>query len=132
MKIEKRRRWSRGVIAILLLIVAACATEDDDLTLSGTWSVEENSQLYGVQHYDAHISQIDSSSLEIDNFYNIGFGTPVTASLSGDEINIPQQEVEGYIFAGSGEVSEDKKMIIFNFTANDKAVIDHVIAQYRR
>ena len=54
------------------------------------------------------------------------------ASVSGLEIAIPDQKVEGYIFSGSGEIASDRNTIIFNFTANDGAVIDQVIAQYKR
>jgi hypothetical protein len=116
----------------LILVFSGCSEDTTGLLLDGTWHVEENSQLYGTQHYDTHISQIDTVKIEISNFYNIGESTFVTAFVSGLEIAIPDQKVEGYIFSGSGEIASDRNSIIFNFIANDGAVIDHVIAQYKR
>ena len=120
------------VITGLILILSGCSEDTTGLLLDGTWHVGENSQLYGTQHYDVHISQIDTVKIEITNFYNIGESSFVMASVSGLEIAIPDQKVEGYIFSGSGEIASDRNTIIFNFTANDGAVIDQVIAQYKR
>ena len=128
------KREIRILIVMFLLLVVAegCSEDKTGLLLNGTWHVEENSQLYGTQHYDADISQIDSAKIEITNFYNIGLSSYVTAYVNGLEIAIPDQSVKGYDLKGSGEISADKNSILFTFTANDGAVIDHVIAQYKR
>ncbi len=130
----KKRKKLRdlSVLFLLVLAFAACSEDKTGLLLNGTWHVEENSQLYGTQHYDVNITQTDSAKIEIVNFYNIGEGSFVTASVSGLEIAVPNQNVGGYLFSGSGEISGDHNTIIFTFTANDGAVIDHVIAQYTR
>ena len=129
--------WIRKVkelltVGGLILVLAGCSEDTSGLLLNGTWHVEENSQLYGTQHYDVNISQTDSSGIEITNFYNIGESTFVSGSVSGLEIAIPSQGVGGYTFSGSGEIANDRNSIIMNFTANDGAVVDHVIAQYTR
>ncbi len=121
-------RWT----IVMMVVLTSCAPEAENPTLTGLWHVEENSQLYGVQHYDVHISQRDTATLLIDNFYNIGMDHAVSVTLEGKKIDIPSQEVQGYIFAGTGEVSSDMQSILFTFTANDRAVIDHVVAQYKR
>jgi hypothetical protein len=113
-------------------LLAGCSDENTGLALNGTWHVEENSQLYGIQHYDTRITQIDSAKIEINNFYNIGSASYVTATVNGLEIAISGQKVGGYVFSGSGEISADYNSIIFTFTANDGAVVDHAIAQYKR
>ena len=117
---------------LLALLAVGCSDDKTGLLLSGTWDVEENSQLYGSQHYLSEITQIDSSKIEISNFYNIGAEAFVTAFISGLEIAIPAQDVKGYELSGSGEIAPDRKSILFAFTANDGAVIDHVIAQYEK
>jgi hypothetical protein len=130
----KKREKIRNLLVLLLLVagLAACSEDNTGLLLNGTWHVEENSQLYGTQHYDVDITQIDTVKIEISNFYNIGESSFVTASVNGLEIALQDQQAGGYLFSGSGEISGDHNTIIFTFTANDGAVIDHVIAQYTR
>ena len=117
---------------LLILFMAGCSEDKTGLLLNGTWNVEENSQLFGTQHYTADITQIDSSKIEIANFYNIGAGSSVTATVNGLEVAIPVQNVDGYVFSGSGEIGPDHNNIMFSYTANDGAVIDKVVAQYKR
>ncbi len=119
-------------VILLVMLSGGCSEDKTGLLLNGTWNVEENSQLYGSQHYVSDITQTDSSKIEITNFYNIGADAFVTAYVSGLEVAVPVQKVKGYDLSGSGEIAPDHNSILFTFTANDGAVIDHVVAQYKR
>ena len=134
--VEKK---SRKILMFLLMtglvtftFPYSCTKENQGAFLNGTWHVEENSQLYDTQHYDANITQTDSTQLEISNFYNIGAKTYVTGILEGNAININKQDIEGYIIEGSGTVKNDYRSIVFHFTVNDGSAVDNVIAQFKR
>jgi len=123
-------------VAVLLVFLTvsffSCTKNNPSLSLSGTWHVEENSQLYGTQHYDTQITQFDSTKIEITNFYNLGADTYVSALLDEANITIPKQGVNGYTIQGTGTVKYDFKGITFHFTASDGTVQDVVVAQYKK
>lgn len=119
-------------LVIIIGGVISCSKENTGLSLNGTWHMEEHSQLYGLEHYDVQITQIDTTQIEITNFYNLGTDTYVTASLSELSLIIKKQNVSGYIIQGTGSINSDYKTISFNFTANDGTVKDVVVAQCKR
>jgi len=124
-----------GLIGLLLFLagcIFSCSENNLSLSLNGTWHVEEHSQLYGTQHYDVQITQLDSTKIEITNFYNLGTDTYVYVLLDEATITISKQVVNGYTIQGSGTVKNDFKNIIFNFTASDGTVQDVVVAHFKR
>ncbi len=120
------------MILFLTVFFFSCSEENNPFSLNGTWHVEENSQLYGTQHYDVLITQLDSTNIEISNFYNLGVDTYVRAILDESTLAVPKQDVSGYIIRGSGSIKSDFKRITFNFTASDGTVQDVVVAQFKR
>lgn len=130
--ISRGNKYCLVFLIVILGISASCSEEKMSIPLNGTWHVAENSQLFGTRHYDAHITQIDSTQLEITNFYNLGTDIYVNASLDQLDIRIDKQNIGGYIIQGTGKVKSDYKSITFNYTVNDGTVEDPVIAQFKR
>src|SRR3990167_2750000 len=86
-----------------LLFFASCL-KDETTTLDGTWSCSESSQIYGSTSYEVNIETdaSDANKISLENFYNLGYQNKVTASLSGDNISISSQTIDGYKISGSG------------------------------
>ncbi len=130
--INRKNKYFFVLLIVIVRMSFSCSQEKMSIPLNGTWHVEENSQLFGTQHYDARITQIDSTRLEITNFYNLGSDTYVNASLDQLAILIEKQNIGGYIIQGTGKVKSDYKSITFKYTVNDGTVEDPVIAQFKR
>ena len=110
------------IISFLLLLFSNCAT--DDLgdprdSLLGTWSCEEESQLFGNQSYDVVISKSDTDEVQIIMYNFFDRKQDVVADLDGSSITIPTQIVDNWEIQGSGQISEDSKVVTWTFSAND-------------
>lgn len=111
-----------------LVLLASCTPEEDNDPTPvdsrdkyvGTWSCAEKSQVYSDYSYQANIkkSTINTSDVLIENFYNLGFNTSVTASLSSNSFTVSQQTVSGQVISGNG-TSSNSSTIKFSYTAND-------------
>jgi len=110
------------IIFFLFLFFSNCAT--DDLgdprdSLLGTWTCQEESQLFGEQSYDVEISKSDTAEFQIFMYNFFDRKMDVLAELDGSSLSIPAQIVDNWEIKGSGEISEDSKVITWHFTAND-------------
>ena len=120
----------------LLFWLPGCETLGDGPdTLEGAWQCKENSQIYGYQAYDVTISIVktDSNKIEINNFYNLGYGRKVVGEVDFWDIQILSQTVEGFNFNGDGVISGNKRKIDWSYTVDDGSGIpDHVTATFSR
>ena len=130
--LEKTKIEITAFLIVIAIGIISCGQENSSISLNGTWHVEENSQLYGTQLYDAQVTQLDSTKMEITNFYKLGTDIYVSATLDEFAISIGRQNVSGYTIQGTGTVKSDFKSITFNFTASDSTVQDVVVAQFKR
>ncbi len=133
-------------VVILLIITASCKPDENpDSTVTSLrskivdyWSVDEQSQIYKSinSKYTAEIVKhsTDSSKVKIDNFYNLGYGKMVTATVSDNySISIPSQTVDGFVISGSGIIDHGLKKIDFSYIVDDQGgLIDTVTAVYTR
>jgi len=128
--------WIVVTIITLLFWLSGCETLGDGPdTLEGTWQCKENSQIYGYQAYDVTISIVktDSNKIEINNFYNLGYGRKVVGEVDFWDIQIPSQTVEGFSFNGDGVISGNKRKIDWSYTVDDgSGILDHVTATFSR
>jgi hypothetical protein len=69
-----------------------------------SWTCNENSSQIGASTYTVHInkSTTNTSQVQIENFYNIGFANKANATISGTSITINQQTYNSNQLHGSG------------------------------
>jgi hypothetical protein len=126
-------------LAVLAAMVISCdklnmATDDPRDNLVGVWSCSENSQIFGVQSYDAGVSKFptDTTKILIDNFYGLGSEYSVYAKMNNLNLTIPSQTVNGYQVSGSGTISSNYKTIDWTYTVTGAGQTDHVTAVYSK
>jgi hypothetical protein len=125
------------ITSAVLILLTACETLEDlgPDSIYDTWYCVENSEIYNETNYYVDLSKhpTEDGKIIIDNFYNLGYGIEVTASLSGFSISIPSQIVDGNTISGSGTITSGYKTIDFSYTVDDGGgVIDHVTAEYKK
>lgn len=134
-----KRYISYKVCLLLVVFCYSCEILDDLDTETGyvrdqivdTWRCEETSEIFGKSAYLVDISKSfsDSSNIILDNFYNLGFGVEVVASLSGFKVNIQPQIVDGNTISGKGTIAGNYRSINFDYTVDDRgSKIDNVTA----
>lgn len=125
-------------LAILLsgLFFTSCESLEEfgPDSIYDSWYCIETSEVYGQTNYYVDLSKHPSEDGKIilDNFYNLGLGQEVIATLSGLSISIPSQVVNGNTITGSGSIAADYKTINFTYTVDDGGDVDHVTAQFKR
>lgn len=105
--------------------------------LEGKWAVSETSTLFKAAKdaYDVYItiSEIDSTNIYISNFYGIGATYDVRATISGLNLTIPSQTVNGDDFTGSGIIAKNYKTITWKYkVAFESGDVDTVNAVYQK
>ncbi|HIE15513.1 MAG TPA: hypothetical protein EYP69_01170 [Bacteroidales bacterium] len=103
-----------------------------------TWHVNETSQIYNKSSKSIYTVEIikdsDSTKVLIDNFYNLGYGKQAKVIVNDDyTLSIPQQDVDGFIISGSGNIDHGLKQIDLSYITDDQGgLIDTVSAAYTR
>lgn len=89
--------------------------------ISGNWTVQENSTVFGNSNYAVEILKKPDSEnqVEIRNFYHLSFTISTIATIDGLNINIPEQIVSGQTVKGSGKINSNLNRINIDFTADD-------------
>ncbi|MCF8380256.1 MAG: hypothetical protein K9H49_11800 [Bacteroidales bacterium] len=114
------------IISVSFLLLNSCELtdllldEDPRDAITGSWKVEEDSELFkknvAVRYYDVYITKdvSDSSLVWVDGFYELS--GKVKMKLNGNNIEIPNQVVDGYsVEDGSGSIASDSKSIILYY-----------------
>ena len=135
------------LIIIVICIGAVSFSCEDILDLEDTgdprdkivdvWTCIENSQIFKstTGSYTVEISkdQADSTKLIIENFYNLNREKYIKASLSGKSLAISNQNIEGFIFNGSGTITNNYNKIEWTYKVElPDGDIDNVTAVYER
>jgi hypothetical protein len=111
---------------ILLVIVLFTASSCDDeifgpRTFQGVWKATEYDSDYNPMTFEVGIDYYpgDSSRILIGNFSNLGLDYDVTANLSGLDLTIPFQSVDGrggkFRISGSGRASTNIRRIDLDY-----------------
>jgi hypothetical protein len=114
---------------IVFSTFVSCTPEDNDepITaddLTGKWSCNEQSQ-FGNTTYEVEITKSGSSQIRISNFYQLGNSFLLALTISGQDLNIPQQTLSNIIFTGQGTIL-NRNRINLSFAADDGGgVIDN-------
>jgi hypothetical protein len=128
---------------LLALTLGSCEqaldllSDDPRDTFVGTWSVNETtSKKSTLIFYEVNIekSSSDTTTVLINNFYELGNNMSVRASVSGGNITISSQTVDGFTFQGSGDIAFNDKTIDLSYTVdyNNGTPADHVTATYTK
>lgn len=100
----------------------------------GTWDVSENNNLKkSVSKYIVEIDKSfsDSTAIFIKNFYELGKNLSVKGIVTDNRVNIPSQNITGFIFQGYGSVALNGKTIGWSYTVDyQNGFIDQVTATY--
>lgn len=99
----------------------------------GTWSCSESYSTH-QQSYQVFISKSasDSTRILISNFNLLGNDVDVYAKLSGLNLNIPSQSVDGFQISGSGTVASNHEKINLSYSVNTGSEIEQWTAVYSK
>jgi len=118
-------------VSLSILYFTSCKPDNTDDPLApspnvdardkyiGVWMCNETSQISGNTSYTVNISKSTTSSSEIliDKFYDLQ--AQARASVSGNNINIPYQQLGTIGFAsGTGTLSSTGNNLSLNYTTN--------------
>ena len=122
-------------ILVLLISVVSCV-DDSDLEDNrdhwiGSWTCSEIEGDFAPQTYPVEIvEKVIVTEVGIKGLYNQGLSFTVLAEVSGDNLVIPTQVVDGIQIAGSGNL--DNGEITLYFDADDGSFVDKVKARLLR
>lgn len=137
-----RKAFNFVKVIIFFSLIQLISCKPDDTTpetgdirdkIVSSWKCQENSATYGTQNYYVDISK-DSvpGKIFIDNFFNLGLGKSVTASVNGQIITINNQMVEGNLFNGTGTISSNYNSISWSYTFDEGNGAENVSAVYTK
>ncbi len=142
MKTEVRLMWNISVIVLLFIAFFTTSCNPDDPEpdtgdaldrLVATWKCTENSSTYGTQNYYVEISKDNAAGkIIIDNFFNLGLGKAVIASVNGQSITISNQTVNGILFNGTGTIASNFNSISWNYTFDEGNGPESATATYTK
>jgi hypothetical protein len=123
----------------MIVIAWSCQKDNDttdSTTLYGTWAVHEicTNTTYGTTNYHVEITKDNSSStkVDIDNFFNLGLGKSIKATVSGKTLTITNAVLEGMTFNGTGTVSSNNATISWQYTFDEGNGNENVTATYTK
>lgn len=127
---------------VFITMVTLVSCQPDDPTpntgdirdkLVSSWKCQENSATYGTQNYYVEITKDTlAGKIIIDNFFNLGLGKSIKASVSGQTITINNQMVDGNLFNGSGTVSANYNSISWSYSFDEGNGAESVSAVYTK
>ena len=128
------------VILALPTVFQSCEPVEGNPNLSGTWTCKETSQIFMKRATLTSTftvtfirDAVNPDQYYIQNFYKLGDQVKVSVLKDGYTITIPQQSVDGFVFAGSGSINENYTLINMTYTADDGGgQVDNVVAEMSR
>lgn len=126
------------IIVISIGYVTSCQKDDNSTvnptSIIDTWNCNENSPTYGTTSYQVDISKDTNytNKVIIDNFYQLGWGKEVKATLSGQLLTISNANIDGFLINGTGTISSNYNSISWSYTVDDGSGSENVTATYTR
>lgn len=98
-----------------------------------SWTLTENSSQIGQTTYTVHINKVttNTTQVQIENFYNIGFAFKANVNIDGSSMTIPQQTYNGNQLNGSG-TKTGANSINMTYYVNNGTTIDTCTATLSR
>lgn len=97
------------------------------------WTCNETSSQVGASSFEVHINKVTSNTtqVQIENFYSMGFGFNAKADINGNSMTISQQTVNGNQVHGSG-TKTGTNSISLTYYVNNGSGIDTCTASLTR
>ncbi|MFC2138512.1 hypothetical protein ACFLTE_10080 [Bacteroidota bacterium] len=109
-------------------------TGDQRDKINDLWYCTEESEIYGTTSYDEvfiYNHPSDSSSIYIENFYNLGENNRIKAQLSEKTILINNGYIDEHIVNGYGHINSSFTQIDWNYSVeHPDGEMDNVTAVY--
>lgn len=126
-----------AIFATTLFI--SCVPEEEPLPADArdvyvaSWDLNENSSIVGPSQYVVHINKVttNTTQIEIENFYNIGFNFKAKVNIDGNSMTIPTQTYNGNTLHGNG-VKNSANSISMTYYVNNGSTIDTCTATLAR
>ena len=120
-------------------VFVACQPEEEPAPADArdvyvaSWTLNENSSEIGATTYTVHINKVTSNTtqVQIENFYNIGFSFKANVNIDGSSMVIPQQTYNGNQLHGSG-TKTGANSINMTYYVNNGTTIDTCTAVLSR
>jgi hypothetical protein len=131
------RKLALAVIPVAFFAVSCQPDEttepaDDRDKFVDSWQVTETSSQVGQTNYEVHINLApNTTQVQIENFYNVGFSYKAIATVSGTTLTIGNQTYNASQLQGSGSMNGNNT-INMNYTVNDGSSIDTCTAVMTR
>jgi hypothetical protein len=118
---------SIGLVISLFFLLSSCELLEntDDLSvaerLEGRWNVDE-SPIDFKSTKDAYyvyidIYEVDQNTIAIDGFLNLD--GVVYATISGMTLSLAEQEIDGWLVQGSGDISSNYETITWQYSVDE-------------
>jgi hypothetical protein len=127
-------------LILLLTFITSCNPDEPtpntiDIRdkIATSWKCTENSATYGTQHYIVEIIKDTLPAvIIIDNFFNLGLGKSIKATVNGQSITINNQMLQGHLFNGNGTISSNYNSISWSYTFDEGNGPENVTATYTK
>lgn len=98
-----------------------------------SWTCNETSSQIGPSTFTVHINKVttNTTQVQIENFYNIGFNFNAKVDISGTSMSIPLQTVNGNQVHGSG-TKTGANSISLSYYVNNGSGVDTCTATLAR
>jgi hypothetical protein len=123
----------------LVSIFSSCQPDDEPAPADprdvyvAAWTCNENSSQIGASTYSVHINKVttNTTQVQIENFYNVGFSNKVLVDINGTTMSIPQQTYNGNQVHGGG-TKTGTNSISLTYYVNNGSAIDTCTASLTR
>ena len=139
-----RKKYILIIPIIFIFIFHSCEdffspeeeTGDPRDKVNDLWYCTEESEIFGKTSYDEvyiYNHPSDSTSIYIENFYNLGENNKIKAQLSGKTIIINNGYIDEYIVSGVGNINNSYTQIDWNYSVeHPDGEEDNVTAIYTK
>ena len=116
-------KYVRICIFYLFLIFCVISCVDEPLTtdvisnITGTWAVTETSSSNDVQNFQVTITKVSDNTVKMSNFNLLSI--TVEMDVSGLDLNIPSQTIDGFSISGGGTVERGYNKINLSYSVDD-------------
>ena len=117
------------LVASLMTGLYSCELLDDGTGLSvaerleGRWLCEENNPYKSAEDFFSvyiDINPVDSNTISISNFFQLGSDAYATAKISGLTLTLSNQTIgDGFKIYGSGTISNNYQTITWHYNVDD-------------
>ena len=123
------------ILFFIAAVFAACGKADENDpnntntdnrdVLIGNYTCQETASLNGTSGFTVKItkSTTNNNQIDMDNFYNLGFGKLTVANIYGTNVDIPNQTIVSFTIQGNGSAVANNRINLV-YSVNDGTSVD--------